>query len=39
MNALSKLMGFLILSMAVQFIISGSSAALTSLAANLKPAA
>jgi small neutral amino acid transporter SnatA (MarC family) len=36
MNALSKLMGFLILSMAVQFIISGVSTALTTLAANLK---
>ncbi len=36
MNALTKLMGFLILSMAVQFIISGVSAALTALAATLK---
>ena len=36
MNALSKIMGFLILSMAVQFIISGVSASLTTLAANLK---
>ena len=36
MNALSKLMGFLILSMAVQFIISGISATLTTLAASLK---
>jgi small neutral amino acid transporter SnatA (MarC family) len=32
-------MGFLILSMAVQFIISGVSAALSALAANLKLAA
>jgi multiple antibiotic resistance protein len=36
MNALSKLMGFLLLSMAVQFIISGISTTLTTLAANLK---
>jgi multiple antibiotic resistance protein len=36
MNALSKLMGFLLLSMAVQFIINGISAALATLAANLK---
>jgi len=39
MNALSKLMGFLLLSMAVQFIITGISGALTTLVANLKLAA
>jgi multiple antibiotic resistance protein len=39
MNALSKLMGFLLLSMAVQFIINGISAALAILAANLKMSA
>jgi len=39
MNALSKLMGFLILSLAVQFVISGVTAALTLWAANLKLAA
>jgi multiple antibiotic resistance protein len=35
MNALSKLMGFLLLSMAVQFMINGVSATVTNLAANL----
>jgi len=36
MNALSKLMGFLLLALAVQFMINGASAALTELAHHLK---
>ena len=36
MNALSKLMGFLLLSLAVQFIINGTSAALVALVHHLK---
>jgi len=35
MNAMTKLMGFLLLSMAVQFIINGVSAALTTLVTHL----
>ena len=35
MNAMTKLMGFLLLSMAVQFIINGISAALTTLVTHL----
>ena len=35
MNALSKLMGFLLLSLAVQFIINGVSGAITTLVAHL----
>ena len=35
MNALSKLMGFLLLSLAVQFIINGASGALTTLVKSL----
>jgi multiple antibiotic resistance protein len=38
MNALSKLMGFLLLSLAVQFIINGVSAALTTLVTHLNAA-
>ena len=38
MNALSKLMGFLLLSLAIQFIINGSSAAITHLVATLNAA-
>jgi multiple antibiotic resistance protein len=36
MNALSKLMGFLLLALAVQFMINGTSAALTALVEHLK---
>jgi multiple antibiotic resistance protein len=39
MNALSKLMGFLLLSLAIQFIINGISTALAHLIAGLHPAA
>jgi multiple antibiotic resistance protein len=39
MNALSKLMGFLLLSMAVQFMITGVSTAVISLAPNLHTSA
>jgi multiple antibiotic resistance protein len=35
MNALSKLMGFLLLALAVQFILNGTSAALTALVTHL----
>jgi multiple antibiotic resistance protein len=38
MNALSKLMGFLLLSMAVQFIINGVTTTVTALAAHLHAA-
>ncbi len=38
MNALSKLMGFLLLSLAVQFILNGVSAALTTLVQSLNAA-
>ena len=36
MNALSKLMGFLLLALAMQFIINGTSAALTALVEHIK---
>jgi multiple antibiotic resistance protein len=39
MNALSKLMGFLLLSLAVQFIINGVSATLTTLVTHLNASA
>lgn len=38
MNALTKLMGFLLLSLAIQFIINGASSSLTALAVHLKSA-
>jgi multiple antibiotic resistance protein len=38
MNALSKLMGFLLLALAIQFMINGASAALTALVLHLKAA-
>ena len=38
MNALSKLMGFLLLALAVQFIINGAAGALTTLAQHLNAA-
>ena len=39
MNALSKLMGFLLLALAVQFMINGASAALTTLVEHLNATA
>jgi len=38
MNAMTKLMGFLLLALAVQFIINGASGALTTLVTHLNSA-